>query len=674
MPFVYYCFCYGVALLATASYQSAAPGRIDNFAFEPRSDYDSRQAALVSSVAASTRSSLDVQIARLALNQGVLEEAVIRRSLAKINKRDDTADFDAVVLLRLYSYDGPGLTATLRKDIRATLLGFKYWVDEPGIDLLSMWSENHQIGYHTAEYLAGQFFPSEIFSNNGKSGAWHREAARARILRWIDIKAKTGFAEWDSNSYYPVTMGALLNLAELAADKEISDRAAMLLDVMFFDMAVDSFRGSYGTAHGRTYTGTVLGGGRGEGTSSLQYLAWGLGAPGGGDAALALATSKRYRVARTVEAIGDDLPAELVNRERQSLLIEDAAKFGLSYSNPNHFWLLNEGGKFRTIENIEAGYRVTDLWRDTLHRYGVVIKPYGDAVLATYRELAAQGKSLPDLDRTSLQRVDKITYRTPDYQLSTAQDYRKGAPGYQQHIWQATVGPDTPVFTFNPGPTHKYWQGRFPRNGQYKNVLVAIYNVPSDQPPGPKTIFPADASGNAMPSPSPSEDTLVARTLAVFHRTGFDEVVQKKNWTFARKDHAYLALWSKASTTWSQKEVLGGEGLVAEGRQNIWLCQLGREAIDGTFASWMEQIAKATIKVDGLSITYGAPGIGVISFGWDGPLRVNGRDEPLADYGRFDNPYCVLPYGSSRYEIAHAGHHLVLDFKTGERRETHSSQ
>lgn len=388
---------------------------------------------------------------------------------------------------------------------------------------------------------------------------------------------------------------------------------------------------------------------------------------------LGLAAGKRYRLARTIELLARDLPAEFVNRERQSLLIEDAGKFGLDYANPNDFWLLNEGGKFRTIENIEAGYRITDRWRETLHRYGVVIKPYGDALLATYRELAAQGKTIVDLDRTSLQRVDKITYRTPDYQLSTAQDYRKGAPGFQQHIWQATVGPDTPVFTINPGPTSKYWQGRFPRNGQFKNVLVSLYNIPAQQPPGPKTIVPADAGGNASPSPSPSEDTLVPRTYAVLRRTLFDEVTQRSNWTFARKGRAYLALWSQQPTAWLDKGVLGGEGLIADGRQNIWICQLGREAVDGPFASWTEKIFIASIASDGradrLRVDYAAPGIGQISFAWDGPLRVDGRVEPLTDYARFDNPYCVSPYGSGRYDIAHAGRRLVIDFKTGEHQE-----
>ncbi len=638
------------------------------YAREPRGSFASRQAEVLAAAVAA-RGTVSTQVARVALNRGPLDEAVIRRALTKIDAREDTADFDAVALLRLYDQPSPLLSAELRQQIRATLLRFKYWVDEPGRDLLSMWSENHQIGYHTAEFLAGQFFPEEIFSNNGQTGAAHRTAARTRILRWIDLKAKTGFSEWDSNSYYPVTMSALFALAESADDPVIAGRATMMLDLMFFDMAVDSFRGTYGTSHGRTYTGTLVRGGRSEGTSSLQYLAWGLGSPGGGDATLALATARRYRLPTVIERIAQDLPAELLNRERQSVLIEDAAKFGLSYDDPEHFWLLNEGGKFRTIENLERGYRVTDRWREALHRYGVVIKPYGDAVLGTYRALAAQGRPIPDLDRTSLQRVDKLTYRTPDYQLSTAQDYRKGAPGYQQHIWQATVGPDTPVFTLNPGPTSKYWQGRFPRCGQYKNVLIAIYNVPAEQPPGPKTVIPPDASGNAMPSPSPSEDTLVPRTYGVLRRALFDEVTEDGPWTFARKRQAYVALRSHQPTVWSKQGVLSGEGLIAEGRQNIWICQMGRESVDGPFAAWTKAVAAALVQVDGLNVSYRAPGVGAVTFGWDGPLQIDGRPEPLTDYARFDNPYCQSQYGSGRYVISHAGLQLVLDFATNERRE-----
>jgi hypothetical protein len=84
-----------------------------------------------------------------------------------------------------------------------------------------------------------------------------RRESKTRILRWIDLKARTGFAEWDSNVYYDEDMTPLLNLADFAEDDEIRTRAAMILDVMFLDMAVDSYRGIYGSSHGRSYPGSI---------------------------------------------------------------------------------------------------------------------------------------------------------------------------------------------------------------------------------------------------------------------------------------------------------------------------------------------------------------------------------------------------------------------------------
>lgn len=85
------------------------------------------------------------------------------------------------------------------------------------------------------------------------------------------------------------------------------------------------------------------------------------------------------------------------------------------------------------------------------------------------------------------------TYRTPDYMLSCALDYRKGAPGYQQHIWQATLGNKALVYTNHPGGKNlrwspNYWAGNeiLPRAAQSKNVVICIYNTPANQ----KNDFP----------------------------------------------------------------------------------------------------------------------------------------------------------------------------------------
>ena len=90
------------------------------------------------------------------------------------------------------------------------------------------------------------------------------------------MKAKTGFSEWDSNVYYDEDMAPLINLVDFADDEEIATRSAMILDVLFFDMAIDSFKGTYGTTHGRSYPRSIVSG-RTENTSCAQRIAWGMG-------------------------------------------------------------------------------------------------------------------------------------------------------------------------------------------------------------------------------------------------------------------------------------------------------------------------------------------------------------------------------------------------------------
>ena len=99
--------------------------------------------------------------------------------------------------------------------------------------------------------------------------------------------------------------------------------------------------------------------------------------------------------------------------------------------------------------------------------------------------------------------------------LSTAQDYRPGEEGAQQHIWQATLGPYAVVFVTNPGPHGRsqgpgYWSsnGRMPRNAQYRNVLISIYNIERHVVPGRLESRP------------------YGYTHAYFPKWAFDEVIE----------------------------------------------------------------------------------------------------------------------------------------------------
>lgn len=647
--------------------QSLSPLDPQAYWTKPSGTYELRRAALLAWSADSGRHGLYVQVARMAAGKPV-EEAPVREAIRFVNQREDTADFRVAALVRIYAMASPKLISgkiiseTLVKDIRKTLLDFKYWCDEPGPDhLMGTWSENHQMLFHSSEYLAGQLFSDATFTNNGKTGRWHMQHARPMVLSWINAKAKAGFSEWDSNAYFPEDIASLLNLADYAADEQISTRASMLLSVMFFDMAVDSFHGSYGTSHGRTYQGTVQSG-RNEGTSPVEWIAWGMGSLGSPDnvASIFLAVSPKYRVPEIIQKIALDAPEEMINRERQGLTIASAKEIGLRFDDPNDIFLMWDSGRLSNRVDAERSSRLLSSFN--FHRYEVVIRPYAEAVIGTYRALEQMGVVTAGLDRTTLERVDKITYRTPDYELSTAQDYRKGKAGYQQHIWQATLGPDSIVFTLNPSVSTKYWVGNYPKSVQYRNLLIALYNIPSQTPPGPKTVVPPDAGGNAMPSPGPAEELPAGFSVAVFHKSGYDELIEKNGWQFARKGTAFLALRSQLPVRWTEKGVLGGEGMIADGRRNVWICQLGRAAVDGPFHAWVDRIAAAPLSIDGLAVHYQAPGVGDARVSWDDPLTIDGTSVATTGYDRFDNPYCRAPWGVGRYAIHYKTESLVLDF------------
>ena len=86
-----------------------------------------------------------------------IEENQIIEILEYINNRYDCADFRMIPILRtLYAYSTLLTEATL-KEIEKTVLGFKYWMDEPGEDSMCYWSENHQLISEPSNYWQVSF-------------------------------------------------------------------------------------------------------------------------------------------------------------------------------------------------------------------------------------------------------------------------------------------------------------------------------------------------------------------------------------------------------------------------------------------------------------------------------------------------------------------------------------
>ncbi len=625
------------------------------------SNYEQRKRAFLEYSAQSKsgggRTGFLSQLCRLELSQGPIDEDCIRAALEHVNNRKDCSDFTFVGLMRLcYQYPQHSLLSPqLLKEIHTTVLNFKYWVDEPGHDLMFFWTENHQILFHSAEYLAGQLFPTHTFPNANLTGAQHMAKARTKILNWINLRARIGFSEWDSNCYYDEHMAPLINLADFAADPIIASAASKLLDVMFFDIAVDSINGVFATSHGRTYPRHALNE-DGDALTTTQKIAFDKGAFTSANSmtAVSLATSYRYQVPEIIQQIANHSPEEITNLERHSFNLENANALGIHPSDPETAMPMWAAGMFANRITAHQTLQLADQFQSGC--FNLIIRPYVNAVLKSYEALDnAHIEHDGDMDRRTLSEVNKITYRTPDYQLSCAQDFRKGKLGFQQHIWQATLSNNTPVFTLHRGSEDnkslKYWQGRLPRAAQIQNCVIAIYNIPDQPPLGPPTEFPPEAEGNAAPSPAPSEEILLPYTVAAFPRQKFDKVIEQNGWICAQKDNGYIALKSQHPTEWTPDFIFDTEGFIAQGRQNIYICQLGRQAIDGNFETWCEKITSSSVTYNDLTVTYHAPNLGEIQFGWNNPLIYNGKEISLRNYPRFENPYCHTEYNTGIYDI-----------------------
>ena len=236
------------------------------------------------------------ELARLAAG-GQPHEGIIHAALDFIDRRQDCADFVLHGILRLlYQFSAAGFSASLLERARRTTLGFKYFPDEPGIDSMCTWTENHYILFTSAAYLAEQLFPDHTFPNSGHTGREKMALNRPRLLRWLDLRFRTGFSEWLSHVYYDEDMTALLSLVDFCQDGEIVARATMLIDLLLLDIALNSFKGVFGSTHGRSYENTKKSAAQ-EGTSDTTRLLFGLGVYSGFDnmSAAAFALS-RYRL------------------------------------------------------------------------------------------------------------------------------------------------------------------------------------------------------------------------------------------------------------------------------------------------------------------------------------------------------------------------------------------
>jgi hypothetical protein len=236
--------------------------------------------------------------------------SIIEDTLLAIEERRDCADFISVPLLWAYMRHAELFPADLRQRSERVLLDFRYWVDEPGNDVMWFWSENHALCFHVSQLLAGLTWPDATFTASGRSGSEQAVLATQRLGLWFDAVEEDGLAEWNSAAYYPVDFIGLLALAELAPEL-IAARARVLCDRIFAMVALHTLEGVPAGSMGRAYDKELRAGPLTE-LAPFAAIAFGKGWLNSGVASLPLFAAGRYQPPQDLARLVQPRPNEAV--------------------------------------------------------------------------------------------------------------------------------------------------------------------------------------------------------------------------------------------------------------------------------------------------------------------------------------------------------------------------
>jgi hypothetical protein len=568
-----------------------------------------------------------------------------------VDLRLDCADFRMVSILRtIYSYCefiSPGISDRVKK----TILGFKYWMDEPGEDSMCYWSENHQLLFAACEYLAGQLYPDLIFTNSNLTGREHLEKAKPKLLRWLKYRFDYGFTEWHSNTYYEEDVAPLAILIDFCRDKVIAEKSKIIMDLILMDMAMHSYKGLFSAASGRCYEkqkkDPLM-----QDTLEIGESVWGFGNVKELDYTRISSNfilMKNYQVPEVIRLIGhdeedveikDSMGLDLTEIKHEFSDLKDIDSTGM------YLWAMES---FTNTESINMALKIFNKWKPYKNNFLKELKLVNHPILIKLGLLPLAVKLLnPTTQGVAIQRANSYTYKTKDYMLSTVQNYHPGEFGDQQHVWQATLSPEVTVFTTHPGCpffddnernfSPSYWVGNgiLPHSGQYKNVHMSIYNL------NKRKGF--------------LERERLNYTHAYFPQDKFNEVLLDKNCLFGRLNDVYISLAGKNTLTVNEKD---SSDIIQNGKITYWICEMGTSKEYGSFKSFCDVMNKREIEFKNGVLEY--RGWHKLTLSYKKYLKV---DEEIlrTDYDRFETPYINANRKPKELKIKYKDKFLKLNF------------
>ena len=257
--------------------------------------------------------------------------------------------------------------------------------------------------------------------------------------------------------------------------------------------------------------------------------------------------------------------------------------------------------------------------------------------------------------------AETVYWRSPHAALASVTDFRKGAMGDQQHVWQATLNGSAMVFTTHPGPNidgaaliaklarqlaagvglhevnitdianngagARRRGSRAPRSRNDRSGGSGGGNAGSGSVAGNNDYSDGYWTGSAsLPRIGQLENValilyrppptlyIALRTAffpfnythAGFRRDQFDELADElavHGRIAGRVGQGYIALWSASpNVSWMERGDNAGREIVAPTDQlgrGVWACMVGDQASHGSFSNWTDAVLRtATLTVD----------------------------------------------------------------------------
>ena len=136
--------------------------------------------------------------------------------------------------------------------------GFRYWIDEPGDDVMWFFSENHALMFHTCQYIAGGLLPDDVFESSGLTGAQLQKKAEGLFDTWFKSFFDEFITEWNSPAYIPVDYLGLA-VIYMHGSEALRQNAKKAMDKLSHCLALFSFDGALMGTAGRIYEREIKG-------------------------------------------------------------------------------------------------------------------------------------------------------------------------------------------------------------------------------------------------------------------------------------------------------------------------------------------------------------------------------------------------------------------------------